>query len=82
MRARNREPYLRVKAFFVEKGITYKMVSDVIGTTPNTVSKKINGLGGDFSLREVKILNAHFGLPTAYFFDLNVPKKEQQKEVG
>lgn len=75
--SKNRVPYLKVKAFLVERELSYKSVSDVINVTPGTVSKKLNGFGGDFTLKEVKLLNQRLGIPVVYFFELDVPKKER-----
>lgn len=44
---------------------------------PNTISKKLNGFGGDFSLGDAQKLYFHFGVPMVYFFDQNVPRKER-----
>lgn len=76
MSKRSRSPYHKIKAFLVEKEISYKHVAEIIHVAPNTVNKKINGFGGDFTLKEMKLLNQQLGIPIAYFFELEVPKKE------
>ena len=81
---RKRQPYNKIKAFLVENGIKHKDVAELLDMTPNTISKKLNGFGGDFTLSEVKRLHNGFRVPIEYFFEPNVPKKEQKnswKEV-
>jgi transcriptional regulator with XRE-family HTH domain len=76
---RKRQPYLKVKAFLVEKEIKHNDLASILDVKRNTVSKKLNGFGADFTLSEVKRLNEKFGIPIAYFFDLDVPIKERKK---
>ncbi|KIO62090.1 hypothetical protein B4065_3310 [Caldibacillus thermoamylovorans] len=73
---RKRQPYNKIKAFLVENGIKHKDVAKLLDVAPNTVSKKLNGFGGDFTLGDAKLLHSNFGIPISYFFELNVPKKE------
>lgn len=78
MESRNRQPYFKIKAFLVENDIKHKDVAELLEMKPNTISKKLNGFGGDFTLDEAKKLHYGFGVPIAYFFDQPVPKKEQK----
>lgn len=73
---RKRQPYNKIKAFLVENGIKHKDVAKLLDVAPNTVSKKLNGFGGDFTLGDAKLLHSNFGIPISYFFELSVPKKE------
>ncbi|CEG28119.1 helix-turn-helix domain-containing protein [Bacillus sp. B-jedd] len=79
MDTRSRAPYNKIKAFLVEKGIKHKEVAKLLKLTPNTVSKKLNGFGGDFSLSDAKLLHFKLGVPVAYFFEPSVPEKEHRK---
>ena len=74
--ARKRQPYNKIKAFLVENGIKHKDVAKILDMAPNTISKKLNGFGGDFTLSEAKQLHSDFGVPITYFFEPAVPKKE------
>lgn len=78
---RKRPPYNKIKAFLVEKGIKHKDIAETLNVTPNTISKKLNGLGGDFTLSEVKRLHDDFNVPIEFFFEPNVPKRERKEEV-
>lgn len=78
MDTRNRAPYNKIKAFFVENGIKHKEVAQLLQVNPNTISKKLNGFGGDFSLSDAKLLHYQLGVPIAYFFEPEVPKKERK----
>lgn len=78
METRNRKPYNKIKAFLVENGIKQKDVADLLGILPNTVSKKLNGFGGDFSLGDAQKLYFHLGIPMVYFFEPIVPRKERK----
>lgn len=75
---RNREPYKKIKAFLIENDIKHKDVAVLLNVKPNTISKKLNGFGADFTLEEAKLMHIQLGIPTAYFFEINVPKKEHR----
>ncbi|MFT4415290.1 helix-turn-helix domain-containing protein [Fredinandcohnia humi] len=78
METRNREPYKKVKAFLIENEVKHKDVAVLLDMKPNTISKKLNGFGGDFTLDEVKLMHSELGVPIAYFFEPRVPKKEHK----
>lgn len=75
---RNRQPYKKIKAFLIENELSHKDVAEVLDIKPNTVSKKLNGFGGDFSLEDAKLMHTELGVPIAYFFEPAVPKKEHK----
>lgn len=75
---RNRQPYKKIKAFLIENDIKHKDVAKLLEVKPNTISKKLNGFGADFTLEEAKLMHTKFGVPIAYFFELDVPKKEHK----
>lgn len=77
LETRNRQPYNKIKAYFVENEIKHKDVVTLLKVKPNTISKKLNGFGGDFSLEDAKKMHFYFGVPIAYFFEPVVPKKER-----
>lgn len=74
---RKREPYNKIKAFLIENDIDHKKVATILDLKPNTITKKLNGFGSDFSLNEASLLNTEIGVPISYFFEPKVPKKEQ-----
>ncbi|MCM3536567.1 helix-turn-helix domain-containing protein [Priestia endophytica] len=75
---RKRQPYNKVKAFLVEKRIKHQDVAKLLNVAPNTISKKLNGHGGDFTLGDAQSMHYELGVPIAYFFEPSVPKKEQK----
>lgn len=76
MDSRNRQPYNKIKAFLIENDIKHKDVAVLLKVKPNTISKKLNGFGSDFSLEEAKSMYINLGVPFAYFLEHDVPKKE------
>ncbi|QPC47142.1 helix-turn-helix domain-containing protein [Mangrovibacillus cuniculi] len=78
MDKRNRQPYNKIKAYLVEKNIKHRDVAKLLSIQPNTVSKKLNGFGGDFSLEDAWQMHNELGVPIAYFFEPSVPKKEHR----
>lgn len=75
--SRRHTPYRKIKAFLVENNISQKELGSLINKSPSAVNQKLNGTGGDFSLQEARLLAEHFNIPRAYFFELSVPKTEQ-----
>lgn len=78
MENRNRQPYNKIKAFLVEHEIKHRDVANLLNMKPNTISKKLNGFGGDFTLEEAKLMHYELGVPIAFFFEPNVPKVERK----
>lgn len=78
--SRRHSPYRKIKAFLVENNYSQKDIGAIINKSQSAVNQKLNGTGGDFSLQEARLLANHFGIPIAYFFDSDVPKKEQNEE--
>lgn len=76
--SRNRDPYNKIKAFLVEHDIKHNDVAALFKVKPNTISKKLNGFGGDFTLSEANTMHHELGVPIVYFFEPSVPKKEQK----
>ncbi|MCI1574707.1 MAG: helix-turn-helix domain-containing protein [Weizmannia coagulans] len=76
---RRHRPYKKIKAFLVENGISQKELGRALNKSQSAINQKLNGTGGDFSLNEVRIMAMKYGIPTSYFFEGFVPKKEQHK---
>lgn len=79
---RERETYSGLKGWLVSNDISQGKVAEVLNTTPNYINKKLNGTGSDFKLSEARTLNKVLGVPRAYFFEIQVPLKEQKEKVG
>lgn len=65
------QPYEKLKKALMLMGVTYKQVSQVIGTSESTVMLKING-GSDFFITEMMTISDEFGIPMATFFNDDV----------
>jgi len=76
---RKRQPYSKLKAFFVENGISQKEVASYLKKSQSALNQNLNGTGGDFSLKEARILMNEYGIPMIYFFELDVPILELEE---
>lgn len=64
-----RKPYLKLKAYFVERGITQTEVAKFLGIPKSNLSTRINGSGADFRLDEVRKICKHYCIDAnEYFF--------------
>lgn len=79
---RRRQPYSKIKVYLYQNNISQVEVGAVIGKTSSAINQKLNGTGGDFSLSEARILCEKFGIPKEFFFELDVPFKEQNELDG
>lgn len=79
--SRRHKPYRKIKAFLVENNISQKELGVILKKSQSAVNQKLNGTGGDFSLQEARILSQHYGIPTTFFFEIDVPIKERIGEV-
>lgn len=77
----NNPGYRDLKGWLVARGISQNKVASFLGTTPNYVNKKLNGTGPDFRLSEARKLHTSFGVPMAYFFEVDVPFSERKETV-
>lgn len=73
----NNPGYGNLKGWLVARNISQTEVAELLGTTSNYVNKKLNGTGPDFRLSEARKLHTSFGAPMSFFFEVNVPLKEQ-----
>ncbi|MFB7142038.1 helix-turn-helix domain-containing protein [Gottfriedia sp. NPDC056225] len=71
--SRRHRPYMKIKAYLVENNISQKKLGELLDKSQSAVNQKLNGTGGDFSLQEARLMSAHLGIPSAYFFDVFVP---------
>ncbi|MFC3883787.1 helix-turn-helix domain-containing protein [Bacillus songklensis] len=72
--SRRHHPYRKIKAFLVENSISQKELGELLKKSQSAVNQKLNGTGGDFSLQEARLMAEHLGIPSAYFFEIDVPK--------
>lgn len=67
---RRRNPYRKLKAFIVERGLSQKEVANYLDKTPSALNQNLNGTGGDFSLSEARLLIEKYNVPPEYFFEI------------
>ena len=66
-----KQPYNKLKAFFIENGIKHKDVAYYLGITEQTFSAKINKNGQDFTLSQVRKICSKYKLdPNIVFLNI------------
>lgn len=80
---RRHKPYLKFKAFLVEKGIEQKEVAELLDKSVSALNQNLNGTGGDFSLKEIrKICKAYQISSDSFFVNHGFESDNKIKEVG
>lgn len=74
------EPYKDIKAWMVLHDIKQKDFANTLNTSVSFINRKINRRNADFTLNEARKLTASYKIPISYFFNLDVPKKEQKSK--
>ncbi|HBF2805540.1 TPA: helix-turn-helix transcriptional regulator [Clostridioides difficile] len=64
-----RDSYIKFKCFLIENNIRQKDIAKLLNVSESTLSKKINGKGGDFSIQELKIICKKCNLKAEVFFN-------------
>lgn len=77
---RRREPYFDLKVYMAKNKIKQKDLAKHLNKSVSALNQNLNGTGGDFSLNEVRKLILELNIPSEYFFKLQVPKTEQNKQ--
>lgn len=54
--------YSKLIGFFAERGINRKEVAEVLGCTPNTVSKKLNRNSADITMSDFQKLSSYYNI--------------------
>lgn len=65
---RRHEPYSKFKAFLVENNINQSYVAELLGKSKSALNQNLNGTGGDFSLKELRILCQEFNISADDYF--------------
>lgn len=65
----NREPYYKFKGFLAENNIQQKEVAKLINISQATLSKRLNGKGGDFSIQDLKKICNTLNIKAEIFFN-------------
>lgn len=65
-----REPYYKFKGYLAEKNIQQKEVATILGISQATLSKRINGKSGDFTVQDLKKICLSLGIKAEIFFNV------------
>jgi transcriptional regulator with XRE-family HTH domain len=65
----NREPYYKFKGYLAENSIQQKDIAKLIDISPATLSKRLNGKGGDFSIQDLKKICNNLKVEAEIFFN-------------
>ncbi len=64
-----REPYYKFKGYLAENNIQQKEVAKLINISQATLSKRLNGKGGDFSIQDLKKICTSLKINAEIFFN-------------
>lgn len=66
-------PYTKFKAYMKENDINQEILADLLGKSVPTVNQNLNGTGGDFSMKDVRLICTTYGISSdAYFINQKV----------
>lgn len=65
---KQREAYSKFKGYLVEKNIKQKSVAEMLKISQATLSKRINGKGGDFTVQELEKICTSLKIKAELFF--------------
>lgn len=66
---RVRKPYTKFKAFLIENSIKQTDLAKMLNKSKSALNQNINGTGGDFSMKDLKIIRDKLGIRIDdYFF--------------
>lgn len=64
-----REPYYKFKGYLAENNIQQKDIAEMLKVSQPTLSKRLNGKGGDFTLQDVKKICTRLNIKAEIFFN-------------
>lgn len=65
---RRHNPYYKLKAFLVQNNITQKELAELLGKSLSALNQNINGTGGDFSIKEIRLICNTYHISADLFF--------------
>lgn len=65
---RRHAPYSKFKAFLVENNINQRDVANLLKKSISALNQNLNGTGGDFSLRELRVICKEFNISADDYF--------------
>lgn len=63
-----RKPYTKFKSYLDQNKITQREIARLIGKSPGVVNQNLNGVKGDFTAGEVRIICNHYGISADDYF--------------
>lgn len=64
-----REPYYKFKGYLAENNIQQKELAKIMNISQATLSKRLNGKGGDFTIQDLKKICSTLGVKAEIFFN-------------
>lgn len=64
-----REPYYKFKGYLAENNIQQKDIAKLINISQATLSKRLNGKGGDFTIQDIKKICIELDIKAEIFFN-------------
>ncbi len=64
-----REPYYKFKGYLAENNIQQKEVAEILEISQATLSKRLNGKSGDFTVQDLKKICMNHGIKAEIFFN-------------
>lgn len=65
---RRHPPYTKFKAFLDESGVNQEQLAKLLKKSKSALNQKLNGTGGDFSMKEVRQICTLFGISADEYF--------------
>ena len=65
---KRRVPYTKFKAWMAENGVKQKHLAELLGKQVSTISAKLNGESGDFSMPEVRKICETYNISSDTYF--------------
>lgn len=80
---RRHAPYNKLKFYLKEHDILQEKFAKDLGISPSAFNQKLNGTGGDFSMKEVRAICKKLNISADDFFiSLEVSFTKQKEEVS
>lgn len=79
---RRHAPYTKLKAYLNEIGLSQVELARSLGLSKSALNQKINGTGGDFTIREVRQICKLLNISADEFFIEPKVSNSKQKEVS
>lgn len=64
-----KQPYNKFKGYLAENNILQKEIARMINVSQATLSKRLNGKGGDFTVQDLKKICTYLNIKAEIFFN-------------